>query len=99
MLARDGRGCEEPTPRPSRRSMRTGSSQLRSEESSYTVEGRRVGAHVAIPASGHGPGVMVLHEAWGLDGWVRAVCARLAREGFAALAPDLFGGRLAQDVD
>jgi carboxymethylenebutenolidase len=40
----------------------------------------------------------VLHEAWGLDGWVREVCARLAREGFAALAPDLFDGRLARDV-
>jgi carboxymethylenebutenolidase len=43
--------------------------------------------------------VIVLHEAWGLDGWIRAVCARLAREGFAALAPDLFGGRLARDVE
>ena len=79
--------------------MGAGSPEVRSEESSFAVGGRRVGAHVAVPASGHGPGVIVLHEAWGLDGWVRGVCARLAREGFAALAPDLFDGRLAHDLD
>ncbi len=72
---------------------------VRSEESSYAAGGRRVGAHVAVPVSGHGPGIIVLHEAWGFDGWVRDVCARLAREGFAALAPDLFDGRVARDVD
>ena len=77
--------------------MRTGSMEVRSEESSYAAGGRRVGAHVAIPASGHGPGVVVIHEAFGLDGFVRGVCARLAREGITALAPDLFDGRLARD--
>ncbi len=77
--------------------MRTGSMDVRSEESSYAAGDRRIGAHVAIPASGHGPGIVVLHEAWGLDGFVRGVCARLAREGLTALAPDLFDGRLARD--
>jgi carboxymethylenebutenolidase len=77
--------------------MRTGSSEVRSEEIRYAAGGRSVAAHVAVPASGHGPGVLVLHEAFGLDGFVRGVCARLAREGFAALAPDLFDGRLARD--
>jgi carboxymethylenebutenolidase len=42
--------------------------------------------------------VVVLHEAWGLDGFVRGACARLAREGFVALAPDLFDGEKASDV-
>jgi len=77
--------------------MGAGSLTLRTEESSYAVAGRRVGAHVAVPASGHGPGVVVVHEAFGLDGFVRGVCARLAREGLVALAPDLFDGRVAQD--
>lgn len=69
-----------------------------SAELAYAAAGREVAAHVAVPASGHGPGVVVLHEAWGLDDFVRDVCARLAREGFVALAPDLFDGRLARDV-
>ena len=73
--------------------MRTGSEELR-----YAAGGRSVAAHVALPAKGSGPGVVVLHEAWGLDDYVRGVCARLAREGFVALAPDFFDGKLAPDV-
>jgi carboxymethylenebutenolidase len=42
---------------------------------------------------------VVLHEAWGLDDFVRGVCGRLAREGLTALAPDLFDGRVARDVE
>ena len=37
------------------------------------------------------PGVVVLHEIWGLDAHVRGVADRLAAAGYAALAPDLFG--------
>ena len=70
-----------------------------SEELSFPSGGRSVAAHVALPASGHGPGVVVLHEAWGLDDSVRGVCARLAREGCVALAPDLFDGQIARDVE
>jgi carboxymethylenebutenolidase len=71
----------------------------RPEEISYAAGGRKVGAHLAVPASGHGPGVVVLHEAWGLDDFVRGACGRLAREGLTALAPDLFDGRVARDVE
>jgi carboxymethylenebutenolidase len=69
-----------------------------SEEFSYAAGDRSVTAQIAVPAAGRGPGVVVLHEAWGLDDHIRGVCARLAREGFVALAPDLFDGRLARDV-
>lgn len=69
-----------------------------SETISIDAGSRRIAAHVAVPDAGSGPGVVVLHEAWGLDDFVRGVCARLAREGFVALAPDLFDGRLARDV-
>ncbi len=48
--------------------------------------------YLAIPASGRGPGVVVIQEWWGLVDHVRDVCDRLAREGFVALAPDLYRG-------
>ena len=70
----------------------------RAQEIAYPAGSRRVAAHLALPASGRGRGVVVLHEAWGLDAFVRGVCARLAREGFVALAPDLFDGKRAADV-
>jgi carboxymethylenebutenolidase len=53
--------------------------------------------YLAAPASGAGPGVLVLQEWWGLVEHVRDVCDRLAREGFVALAPDLYRGESTSD--
>ena len=55
--------------------------------------------YLAIPEGGAGPGVLVLHAWWGLTDQVRHVCDRLASEGYVALAPDLFGGRVATEID
>lgn len=55
-------------------------------------------AHLAVPPVGPGPwpGVVVLHEAFGLTDDVRQQADRLAAAGYLALAPDLFtaGGAL-----
>jgi carboxymethylenebutenolidase len=40
------------------------------------------------------PGVVVIHEWWGLDNWVKDQARALAREGYAALAVDLYRGRV-----
>jgi carboxymethylenebutenolidase len=50
-----------------------------------------------VPATGSGPGVVVIQEWWGLVDHVRDVCDRLAREGFVALAPDLYRGEATSD--
>ena len=56
-------------------------------------------AYVATPASGQGPGLIVLQEWWGLVPQIRDVCDRLARSGFVALAPDLYRGESTTDPD
>jgi carboxymethylenebutenolidase len=48
--------------------------------------------YLAEPASARGPATIVLQEWWGLDEHIRAVCDRLAGEGFFALAPNLYRG-------
>jgi carboxymethylenebutenolidase len=49
-------------------------------------------AHLAVPPVGEGPwpGVVVLHEVFGLNDDVRQQADRLASAGYLALAPDLF---------
>jgi carboxymethylenebutenolidase len=48
--------------------------------------------YLATPASGSGPGVVVIQEWWGLVDHIKEVCDRFADEGFVALAPDLYHG-------
>lgn len=54
--------------------------------------------HLVVPASGHGPGVLVLHAWWGLNETTRRYCADLAAAGFVAFAPDLYEGRVTDDA-
>jgi carboxymethylenebutenolidase len=47
-------------------------------------------AYLAVPdGRGPWPGVVVIHEAFGLTDDIRAWCGRFASEGYLAIAPDL----------
>lgn len=50
--------------------------------------------YLVAPASGSGPGVLVLHSWWGPTPAFRRMADRLADEGFVALVPDLNEGVL-----
>ena len=45
------------------------------------------------------PGVLVIHEWWGLNEHIKHWADRLAADGYAALAVDLYGGQVASDPD
>jgi carboxymethylenebutenolidase len=45
------------------------------------------------------PGVLVLHPWWGLNDDVVAYADRLAGEGLAVVAPDMFGGQVATTIE
>jgi len=47
-------------------------------------------AWLATPASGRGPGLIVLAEIYNANDWVRSVVERYAAQGFVAIAPDLY---------
>ena len=55
--------------------------------------------YLALPASGSGPGLIVIQEWWGLTTHIAHIADRLAGEGFVALAPDLYGGATTHDAD
>jgi carboxymethylenebutenolidase len=41
------------------------------------------------------PGIIVIHEYWGLNDWVKEQASKLAGQGYAALAIDLYRGKVA----
>src|ERR1051326_4953963 len=47
-------------------------------------------AYLARPSTGHGPGIVVIQEIFGVNAVMRQVADDLAARGFFALAPDLF---------
>ncbi len=59
----------------------------------FASNGSTAGGYLATPASGSGPGVIVIQEWWGLVDHILDVCDRFAAAGFVALAPDLYHGQ------
>jgi carboxymethylenebutenolidase len=59
----------------------------------YPVNGGTSEGYLATPASGKGPGAIVIQEWWGLNDQVKGVADMFAREGFVALAPDFYHGK------
>ncbi len=53
---------------------------------------------LAVPPTGNGQGVLVLHAWWGLNDTIKAFCTRLAESGFVAFAPDLYHGKVADNI-
>ncbi len=62
-----------------------------------TAGGRDVSAALAVPATTPAPAVLLIHEWWGLNDEVKTMAAEFAKEGFLALAVDLYGGKVATD--
>lgn len=61
------------------------------------ADARNLVGYLAMPrdAAEPLPGVIVIHEWWGLNDNIKAVARRLAGEGYVALAVDLYDGEVA----
>jgi carboxymethylenebutenolidase len=66
-----------------------------SETVEFSSNGTTASGYLVTPASGSGPGVLVVQEWWGLDPSIKEMTDRLGAAGFVALAPDLYHGELA----
>ena len=60
-------------------------------------DGKKCSGYLEIPEEDGetASGIVVLQEWWGLNDQIRAVADRLADEGYRALVPDLYHGKLA----
>jgi carboxymethylenebutenolidase len=51
--------------------------------------------YMAVPdGDGRHPAIVVIHEWWGLNDQIRVIADRWAKEGFLAVAPDLYDGKV-----
>jgi carboxymethylenebutenolidase len=53
----------------------------------------------APEVKGSFPGLVVIHEWWGLNDWVKEQAAKLADQGYVTLAIDLYRGKVAATPD
>jgi carboxymethylenebutenolidase len=65
----------------------------------FAANGGTTKGYVSKPASGGGPGLVVVQEWWGLNDIIKGLADRLAGEGFVALVPDLYHGDMAREPD
>ncbi|HWE25433.1 MAG TPA: dienelactone hydrolase family protein [Myxococcales bacterium] len=61
------------------------------------VQGEQANAYLARPQGNAKGAILVVHEYWGLNDWVKSMADRLAKDGYLALAVDLYKGKVATD--
>ncbi|RPI90144.1 MAG: dienelactone hydrolase family protein [Chloroflexi bacterium] len=62
------------------------------------VNRKPLNAYLASPSRNE-PGVLVLPSWWGLKPFFKQVCDRLAEQGYTALAPDYYHGRIGKTIE
>jgi carboxymethylenebutenolidase len=67
---------------------------------SYPSGSETVSGYLATPeGTGKKPGLVVIQEWWGLNDFVKGKADGFAKQGYVALAPDLYRGKVATDSD
>jgi carboxymethylenebutenolidase len=54
------------------------------------ADGTTMSAYTARPVEGRFPGMLVFQEAFGVNAHIRDITERMAREGYVAIAPELY---------
>lgn len=65
----------------------------------FAANGGTATGYLARPAGNAGKGVIVIQEWWGLNDNIKGIADRFAAEGFVALAPDVYNGKVTTEPD
>jgi carboxymethylenebutenolidase len=77
-----------------------GEQKIKTETITLTQGGVKFSCYVARPdVKAAAPGLILIHEWWGLNDWVRQQADRFAKMGYVAIAPDLYHGEVAKDAE
>jgi carboxymethylenebutenolidase len=72
---------------------------MRTESLGVQTENGASNAYVALPDNANDKAVLVIQEWWGLNDHIKNIAGRYADEGFIAIAPDLYRGKIAKNPD
>lgn len=72
---------------------------MKSESLSFGTSSGDTSAYVAMPDVESNKAVIVVQEWWGLNDHIKDIANRYAAEGFIAIAPDLYRGKVAAKPD
>lgn len=76
-----------------------GASRVDTSAVSYQSGTEQVTGYLAKPpGAGPFPGLVVIHEWWGLNDQIKGTAEALARDGYVVLAVDLYRGRVTTDA-
>jgi carboxymethylenebutenolidase len=70
-----------------------------SETLSFETSNGATSAYVATPDNPSQRGVIIIQEWWGLNDHIKDIAGRYAAEGFIAIAPDLYRGKIATNSE
>jgi carboxymethylenebutenolidase len=62
-------------------------------------EGQAQGTLYLPESKGPHPAIVVIHEWWGLNDWIKEQAQNYAKQGYVALAVDLYRGKVADNAD
>lgn len=72
---------------------------MRTDSLSFNTANGATTAYVSIPDSETTKAVLVIQEWWGVNDHIKDIANRWAAEGFIAIAPDLYRGKVASNAD
>lgn len=73
--------------------------EISSQMIKFPSNGDSTPGYLVQPTQGKHPGLVVIQEWWGLVPHIKEVAERFARQGFVALAPDLYHGQATTEPD
>lgn len=65
----------------------------------FPSNGSTAEGYLSLPERAPAPAVIVIQEWWGLNDNIKGIADRFAGEGFLAMAPDLYHGRVTSEPD
>jgi carboxymethylenebutenolidase len=68
---------------------------------SFPSGSESISGYLAVPEGGAGkkPAIVVIHEWWGLNDWTKGKADAFAKQGYVALAVDLYRGKVTDNPD